>query len=351
MKILTIVGARPQFIKAAVISRALKNAQIQECIIHTGQHFDANMSAVFFDEMDIPKPHYNLAVSGLSQGAMTGKMLAGIEELLIVEKPTAVLVYGDTNSTLAGALAAQKLHIPVVHVEAGLRSFNMQMPEEVNRVLTDRISSLLFIPTQMAAKNLAEEGYNNLNIPIELVGDVMYDASLFYANKAIETVYKNPFYLATLHRAENTDNFERLKSIVEGLNTIHKSIKVVLPLHPRTAKVLKDAKLSLKVETIAPQGYLEMIGLLKNCKGVITDSGGLQKEAYFFKKPCITMRDETEWVELVEKGYNTLVGANCKKLIDTALSCETRTINFEENIYGEGNAGELIVQSLIKHFS
>lgn len=351
MKVLTIVGARPQFVKAAVVSRALQRKGVAEIIVHTGQHFDANMSAVFFDEMQMPVPTYNLDIHGVGHGAMTGRMLEGIEKILLDEKPNVVLVYGDTNSTLAGALAAQKINIPVVHVEAGLRSFNMQMPEEVNRILTDRISSVLYIPTDTARKNLENEGYLNLNIPIENVGDVMYDAALFYAERVADVKADEKYFLCTLHRAENTDDVRRLKALVEGLNTIHQCTKVVLPLHPRTAAVLKKEGVSLEVETIAPLGYLDMISMLKNCSGVITDSGGLQKEAYFFQKQCITMRDETEWVELVDNGYNVLVGANAGLLVKETQRILNAPINFTHTLYGKGNAGELIAASLQKHFA
>lgn len=346
MKVITIVGARPQFVKAAVVSRAFQKLGIEEKIIHTGQHFDANMSEVFFEEMQIPKPAFNLDIHGVGHGAMTGRMLEKIEEVLIREKPDVVLVYGDTNSTLAGALAAQKIHIPVAHVEAGLRSFNMQMPEEVNRILTDRISSVLYAPTQKAVENLKAEGYDHFDIKIELVGDVMLDAALFYANQLGDEKNEEDYFLCTLHRAENTDDLVRLKALVEGLNEIHKTTKVKLPLHPRTAAVLQKNSIELNVETIPPQGYLEMIKLLKNCKGVITDSGGLQKEAYFFQKACVTMRDQTEWVELVENGFNVLVGADRQKLIDEVKAIEDKSLDFSMNLYGKGNAGEEIAQSI-----
>ncbi len=346
MKIITIVGARPQFIKAAVVSRAFQKLGIEEKIIHTGQHFDPNMSEVFFTEMQIPKPAYNLAIHGVNHGAMTGRMLEKIEKVLILEKPDLVLVYGDTNSTLAGALAAKKIHIPVAHVEAGLRSFNMQMPEEVNRILTDRISSVLYAPTQQAAENLKAEGYGNFDIKILIVGDVMLDAALFYADQLKEKPTEDEYFLCTLHRAENTDDLSRLKALVGGLNEIHKSTKVKLPLHPRTAAILQKNDITLEVDTIPPQGYLEMINLLKNCKGVITDSGGLQKEAYFFQKACVTMRDQTEWVELVENGVNVLVGANREKLITEVKAINNKKLDFSMNLYGKGNAGEEIAHSI-----
>ena len=350
MKVVTVVGARPQFVKAAVVSRAFQKLNIQEKIVHTGQHFDKNMSDVFFTEMQIPKPAYNLEVHGLNHGAMTGRMLEKIEEVLVKEKPQVVLVYGDTNSTLAAALAAQKIHIPVAHVEAGLRSFNMKMPEEVNRILTDRISSVLYIPTEQAKKNLEAEGYGNFDIHIENVGDVMYDAALFYAQQLEEVEVEEDFFLCTLHRAENTDDINRIKSLVEGLNQIHRQTKVVIPLHPRTKNALKKNKLKLEVEIIEPQSYFEMIQLLRSCKGVITDSGGLQKEAFFFKKPCITMRDQTEWIELVEHGFNILVGADKMKLIQEAEKIKQEQINFDKILYGQGDAGMKIAESLKVHF-
>ena len=302
MKIVTVIGARPQFIKAATVSRAFHQTGAQEIIIHTGQHFDANMSEVFFQEMEIPKPHYHLDISNLSHGAMTGRMLEKIEQILISEKPDYVLVYGDTNSTLAGALAAAKLHIPIAHVEAGLRSFDMKMPEEVNRILTDRISSILFCPTQAAITNLNQEGFQHFNNRIVLSGDVMYDAVLFYQQKAKEVstilgrenLTKNGFVLATIHRAENTNDPARLHEIVNALNEIHLHQPVVLPIHPRTKAYLQSNQIDLNVKMIDPVGYFDMLSLLDNCSLVLTDSGGLQKEAFWFRKHCITLRDQTE---------------------------------------------------------
>jgi len=350
MKVITVVGARPQFVKAAVVSRALQNLGIEEILVHTGQHFDANMSEVFFKEMQIPKPTYNFDIHGVNHGAMTGRMLEKIEEVILDEKPQVLLVYGDTNSTLAGALAAKKLHVPVAHVEAGLRSFNMQMPEEVNRILTDRISTILYTPTKQAGKNLSAEGYDNFDIEIECVGDVMLDAALFYAAQLEDKKVEKDFFLCTLHRAENTDDLNRLKSLIVGLNQIHQHTKVILPLHPRTKAVIEKHNLNLEVETIAPMGYLEMIAKLKNCLGVITDSGGLQKEAFFFKKPCITMRDQTEWVELIDNGYNVLVSANTKQLVKEAAAVKQKKLNFDKKLYGEGDAGMKIAKSLKRHF-
>lgn len=353
MKIVTIIGARPQFVKAAVVSRALKSCvNIQEIIIHTGQHYDANMSDIFFEEMDIPKPDYNLDINGLGHGAMTGQMLEEIEKVLLVEKPEWVLVYGDTNSTLAGALAAKKMHIKVAHVEAGLRSFNMNMPEEINRILTDRISDILFCPTNTAIDNLKKEGFDNVNCKILNVGDVMQDAASFYAKKAKHPDSDIPekFVLCTVHRAENTDDVEKLKSIFKALESISNITPVVLPLHPRTRMKLHAIGYELKQSNICfidPVGYLEMVWFLDHCLFVMTDSGGVQKEAYFFKKYCVTMRDETEWVELVEHGFNFLTGCDMAKI---KLACSS-LINryqpdFERGLYGCGDAGKLIANEL-----
>ena len=361
MKIITIVGARPQFVKAAVVSRAVeeynaenKSQQIQELIVHTGQHFDENMSEVFFEQMNIPKPHYNLEINSLSHGAMTGKMLAKIEEVLLDEKPDWVMVYGDTNSTIAGALAAKKLHIKVAHVEAGLRSFNMRMPEEVNRILTDRISDILFCPTQTAINNLKNEGYDNLDIEMMLCGDVMYDAALFYADrsKRPESVAEHTdFVLSTIHRQENTDDKTKLTSIFEALKKIAQNRKVILPLHPRTVKKLEGFGITTgeNIQIVEPVGYFEMIWLLSNCRCVITDSGGLQKEAFFFKKPCITVREETEWVELVENGVNIIAGSDKERILDIYEEIQKTSINFDIDLYGTGDSGNKIVDALVQY--
>ena len=351
MKLVTIVGARPQFIKAAAVSREVaKHKDVQELIVHTGQHFDSNMSDVFFEEMHIPKPNYNLNINGLSHGAMTGQMMEKIEQVLLNEKPDWVLVYGDTNSTIAGALAARKLHIKVAHVEAGLRSFNMRMPEEVNRILTDRISNILFCPTDEAIKNLHLEGFENIDATIVKSGDVMQDAALFYAERARAPHFDVPerFILATIHRAENTDDPERLKGIFEALTEISQEIDIVLPLHPRTRKILEKSSFMMDSERfhlIDPVGYLEMVFLLQHAQLVMTDSGGLQKEAFFFEKPCITLRDETEWVELVHNGYNSVVGAN-KVAIIKAWQNQNYKLDFSKNLYGGGQASELIIKEL-----
>ena len=356
MKVLTVIGARPQFVKAAALSREFaKHDNVEEILVHTGQHFDANMSDIFFTEMEIPKPKYNLDINSVGHGAMTGRMLEGIEEILLKEKPDLLLVYGDTNSTTAGALAARKLHIKVAHVEAGLRSFNMEMPEEVNRIITDRISDYLFCPTQTAIDNLENEGYNNIDIQIVKSGDVMQDAATFYAKKSVEksTVIKDnnldKFILTTLHRADNTDDKDRLTDIVEALNEIHSTIcPIVLPLHPRTKAKLISHNLKLNVKLIDPVGYFDMIELIKNSSLVMTDSGGLQKEAFFFEKNCVTMRDQTEWVELIKANVNVLVGANKSKIIAETKVMMSQVSNFNVDLYGNGVACKNIVDYLLK---
>lgn len=354
-KILTVIGARPQFIKAAAVSREIaKSKTLKEIIVHTGQHFDRNMSDVFFEEMEIPKPDYHLHINSLSHGAMTGRMLEEIEKVIIKEKPDVVMVYGDTNSTLAGALAAKKLHIKVAHVEAGLRSFNMAMPEEINRILTDRISDILFCPTQTAVDNLAKEGFDNLPCKVVKNGDVMYDAALFYAKRSKEKsgiisqlkLQKVPFILTTVHREENTDNLKNLKSIVGALNRISKEVKIIFPAHPRTQKILQKNSISLNFDPIAPIGYFDMVELLKHCSLVITDSGGLQKEAFFFKKLCITIREQTEWIELVENGYNAIAGTEEEKIYSLYKSFTGKKADFNMNLYGKGDAGKKIVTEL-----
>ncbi|MDR4989096.1 MAG: UDP-N-acetylglucosamine 2-epimerase (non-hydrolyzing) [Bacteroidales bacterium] len=352
-KIVTVIGARPQFIKASPVSRAIRDGgNIREVIIHTGQHFDDNMSKVFFEQMQIPRPDYELSIHSLSHGAMTGRMMESIESVLIGEKPDKVMVYGDTNSTLAGALAASKLHIPVAHVEAGLRSFNMRMPEEINRILTDRISSQLFCPTPTAAENLNKEGFGHFESRFMVTGDVMYDAALMFAEKASSPAgfeVPDTYVLTTIHRQENTDDLSRLSAVIEALNSISKSITLVFPVHPRTQKLLKNDSLpalSSNIKLIPPAGYLEMLFLLKNCQMVITDSGGVQKEAYFFEKPCITLRDETEWTELVEAGYNKICG-NDKALITQAFDhFRSERLRFAAGLYGDGNASAIIASAL-----
>ncbi|MEI6554427.1 MAG: UDP-N-acetylglucosamine 2-epimerase (non-hydrolyzing) [Paludibacter sp.] len=353
-KIITIVGARPQFIKAATLSRQLQLLGIEEKIIHTGQHFDDNMSKVFFEEMEIPKPSYNLEIHGLTHGAMTGRMLEGIEEILLNEKPDGVLVYGDTNSTLAGALAASKLHIPLIHVEAGLRSFNMKMPEEINRILTDRISNFLFCPTDTAVNNLKQEGFDHLPVQIIKNGDVMQDAAIFYAAKAeqksdiLNKIKLPKFVLATIHRQENTDSPENLRNIIQGLNKINRQTPVIVPVHPRTRNILTHLKITPEFMLIEPVGYFDMIMLLKNCELVITDSGGVQKEAFFFGKHCITLREQTEWVELVENGFNRIVGSDAGKLADAFEFFKTKKSDFSIDLYGKGQAAKVIAETLQK---
>ncbi len=351
MKILTILGARPQFIKAGSVSREIANHNnIEEVIVHTGQHYDSNMSDIFFHEMKIPKPNYFLGIGGKSHGAMTGQMIEKIEEVVLKEKPDWIMVYGDTNSTLAGAIVASKLHIKLAHVEAGLRSFNMKMPEEVNRILTDRVSNILFCPTTTAINNLKNEGYNKLDCKIVNSGDVMQDGAIFYKNLAVKPNCKidNKYILSTIHRAENTDDSNRLKSIIESLNEINKEKQVILPLHPRTKKMIEENGITIDFTLIEPIGYLEMVWLIDNCDLVMTDSGGLQKEAFFFEKPCITLRDETEWVELVENKFNLLVGANKNKILNNYKNRKKLfNSNYSLDLYGKGIASSLIINQLV----
>ena len=354
-KLITIIGARPQFIKAAAVSRVIRKASgIQEVIVHTGQHFDENMSSVFFKEMDIPRPDFNLEINSLSHGAMTGRMMESIEKVLIDEKPDMVLVYGDTNSTLAGALTARKLNIRVAHVEAGLRSFNMMMPEEINRILTDRISDFLFCPTDTAIQNLHREGFDNFNCIIKNVGDVMYDAAIYYgsfSSKRSDIINKldlsnNSFVVCTIHRQENTDNLDNLKTIIRALNAINRDKKVILPLHPRTRKIMEANDLHTGFEVIDPLGYFDIIELLKHCALVITDSGGMQKEAFFFNKFCITVRDQTEWTELVENQYNYLTGADYDKILSAFKEIKSRPFENKHHFYGEGDASQKIIDAV-----
>lgn len=369
MKILTIVGARPQFVKAAAIHRAIslfneknEGKKIHEVLVHTGQHYDSNMSDLFFQEMGITQPHYHLGIGGISHGAMTGRMLEKLEEIYIKEKPDWVLVYGDTNSTIAGALAAVKLHIPVAHVEAGLRSFNRRMPEEINRILTDHSSDLLFTPTERATRQLFTEGIKSEKVM--QVGDVMYDVSLFYHKQILKAKKskdisslsgRRDYVLTTIHRAENTDHPLRLKEIFLGLSDIAKDFEVIVPLHPRTKKFLEKeglfSTIAQKLHLIEPVGYLDMIRLQMDAKAILTDSGGVQKEAYFFQVPCITLRDETEWVELVDHGFNTLVPAD-RAQIQKSLhqSLESRP-NWGISLYGKGDASEKIVEALTSFLS
>ena len=356
MKIITVVGARPQFIKAAALSRELrKHKEFTEIIVHTGQHFDENMSEVFFREMEIPEPAYRLDVNNLSHGAMTGLMLEKIEQVLVKEKPDLVLVYGDTNSTLAGALAAAKLQIRLAHVEAGLRSMNMNMPEEINRILTDRISNLLFCPTIDAVHNLEQEGFLQFkNCRIIHSGDVMQDAAHYYAltsaekSDIIRKLKLEDFVLCTLHRAENTDDIGRFQSIIHALNIVNRKSRVLLPLHPRTRKLISLHAIKTEFEVIDPVGYFDMLELLKHCRLVMTDSGGLQKEAFFFHKHCVTLRDETEWNELVKNGFNRLAGADEEKILAGFDEMSVAKSDFSVNFYGNGKACEQITESLLK---
>lgn len=352
-KILTVIGARPQFIKAAPLSKAISEAAgLEEILLHTGQHFDEKMSDIFFSEMKIPQPKYRFNINSLSHGAMTGLMLKEIETVVLAEKPDLLLVFGDTNSTLAGALAAKKLHIKVAHVEAGLRSFNMQMPEEINRILTDRLSDFLYCPTDQAVLNLNREGYENFDTQVLRTGDIMLDAMMMFSESAdlhshiLEEIGNTPFVLATLHRAENTDNLDRLRAIVSALEVINRDIRVILPLHPRTRKIMQESGIGSSLKLLEPVGYFDMIALLKNCAWVMTDSGGLQKEAYFMKKYCVTLRDQTEWVELTECGANLLAGADKERILENTAQISEKPFTIKDGLYGDGNTALQIVTHL-----
>lgn len=376
-KIVTIIGARPQIIKAAALSRAIKNSfsnQLQEIIVHTGQHYDSNMSEVFFTELSIPKPNYNLNVGSGKHGEQTAKMIAGIEVILLNEKPDALVLYGDTNSTLAGAIAASKIHIPIVHIEAGLRSYNKSMPEEINRIMCDHASTLLFSPTPTGYRNLVKEGFEDLESGpysadrpnIYHCGDVMYDNSLFFSKlaKTQSTVLTENnleigrFILGTIHRDHNTDNSERLTAIFEALLEITKTDKIVLPLHPRTkkkmAEVLSD-ELNEQISTsenlvlIPPVSFLDMVLLEDSSTMIITDSGGVQKESYFFKKPCLILRPETEWVEIVESGSAKICDANKELILDSYSFFKENPSESFPNIFGDGKASEFICGEIIAH--
>jgi UDP-GlcNAc3NAcA epimerase len=353
-KILTVVGARPQFIKAAPVSRELRKS-FKEILVHTGQHYDANMSDIFFDELHIPKPDYNLEIGSGGHGEQTGQMLIELEKVVLKENPDYILIYGDTNSTLAGALVGTKLHIPVLHVEAGLRSYNRRMPEEINRVLADQVSDVLFCPTETAAKNLKKE---DITKGVYNVGDVMYDAVLYNTAIALQksNILKNldiapkEYVLCTIHRAENTDDKNRLTSIFNAL--IDSDLKIILPLHPRTKKYLKEynllnEKAEKNIKIIDPVGPLDMIALEKGAKLIITDSGGVQKEAYFMEVPCVTLRDETEWVETVESGNNAIVGADYDK-IRKALKDSREFNKISKEYFGDGMAAKKIRELLTK---
>lgn len=381
IKIVTIIGARPQIIKAAALSRAIKqhySKSIQEIIVHTGQHYDENMSQVFFTELGIPAPHYNLNAGSGSHGKQTAAMLVGIEEILLNEKPNGIVLYGDTNSTLAGAIAASKIHIPVVHIEAGLRSFNKAMPEEINRIMCDHVSTLLFSPTKTGFVNLQKEGfrmdnekpYTADNPKIYHSGDVMYDNSLFFSDIAEEKsdilrkhqLEGTPFVLATIHRNNNTDEPVRLNALFSALNRIseEQEMNVVLPLHPRTAKLLqhnlspelyRQVTQNKRMKLIEPVSFLEMIALEKNCAIVMTDSGGVQKEAFYFKKPCVILRPETEWIELVICGSAIIADADETRILeayDTLMQNKDLTY---PPFYGNGKAAEFICEEMIAHLS
>lgn len=360
-KILTIIGARPQFIKASVVSKAIAATDgLKEVIVHTGQHFDANMSDIFFEQLSIPRPHYLLDIHGGGHGEMTGRMLAEIEKVLLQERPDCVLVYGDTNSTLAGALAAAKLHVPVAHVEAGLRSFNIQMPEEINRILTDRVSNILFCPTNAAMANLEKEGFpyvmgNGKLQHVAQVGDVMQDSAQLFASRATPPQgfsQADGFVLATIHRAENTDAPQRLMAIVAALDAAAQTTPVILPMHPRTRNIIQNNKMVPRHLTlIEPVGYLQMLWLLQHCGLVVTDSGGVQKEAFFMQKACVTLRDQTEWVELLEVGANELVGADQVKIIDAVQRNLGRVVSDEGMLYGGGRAAGRVAASLQEYLA
>jgi UDP-GlcNAc3NAcA epimerase len=380
IKIVTIIGARPQIIKAAALSRAIKNKfnkEIEEIIVHTGQHYDANMSGVFFDELQIPQPNYNLNVGSGSHAKQTATMLTGIEEILVKEKPQAIILYGDTNSTLAGAIAAAKIHIPIAHIEAGLRSFNKAMPEEINRITCDHCSTFLFSPTKAGYDNLVKEGFKpdaetpyNINNPkIYHCGDVMYDNSLYFAgiaeqkSKVLEkyNLQKGNFILATIHRDNNTDIPERLNALFSALFEIHEKNKtsVILPLHPRTKKCVNEYLDKVLLEKISaskqfiicePLPFLDMIMLEKNCSLVMTDSGGVQKEAFYFEKPCVILRPETEWIELLACGAAVLADADKEKVLKAYNTFSNNKQSFPK-LFGDGHAAEFICSELVKHLA
>lgn len=359
LKLLTVIGARPQIIKAAAISRAIHlhfESQMEECLLHTGQHYDDNMSKVFFDELGIPKPDFNLGVGSGSHGWQTARMLEGIEQILSSNRYDGLLVYGDTNSTLAGALAASKLHIPVFHVEAGLRSFNMDMPEEQNRIVADHLATRLYAPTQTAVTNLTHEGLNDRTY---LSGDIMLDNALHFLPKAISgdilqrnSLSENNYILATLHRDFNTDNPQRLQSILQALAQLSTSYNtpVVLPLHPRTSARLQKQGLRLPegILQLPPVSYLEMLALEHGARIILTDSGGVQKEAYFVQRPCIILRPETEWQEIVEEGAAILADADSQRILQACDQLLGKPI-VRHDLFGDGNAAHHIINDIIKH--
>ena len=354
MRILTVVGARPQFIKAAPVSAALAATGLSEYLVHTGQHYDREMSGIFFEELGIRKPDLNLNIGSGAHGAQTGAMLAGLEKSMLEHKPDWVLVYGDTNSTVAGALAAAKLHVPVAHVEAGLRSFNRRMPEEINRVVADALSAILFVPTEAGRHNLLREGVSENRI--RWTGDVMYDATLMFRERAVRSssildrlkLRDTPFVLATIHRAENTDDSARLTAIIQGLSIVAESIRVVLPLHPRTRARLAavPGNATGRIQILDPVGFLDMIRLESSAQVIATDSGGVQKEAFFHGVPCVTLRDETEWVELVELGWNRVIPPITPSSITQAILLARGTKGQAATPYGDGQAAHRIAQVL-----
>ena len=365
MKIVTVIGARPQIIKAAALSRAIKEHyadRIHEVIVHTGQHYDDNMSQVFFDELGIPHPDYNLHVGSASHGVQTAKMIEGIEQILMDERPDCIVLYGDTNSTLAGAVAASKIHVPVVHIEAGLRSFNKSMPEEINRIVCDHCSTLLFTPTRAGLDNLVHEGfpmdndgpYNIDNPKVYHCGDIMYDNSLHFSMIAEQKAHilkrlgleGKPYVLATLHRDSNTDQPERLNAILEAFSELSSDITMVLPMHPRTRKMAGDFH-SDNIVVIEPVSFLEMIHLEKHAQLILTDSGGVQKESYFFRKPCVILRPETEWVEIVETGAATLVDADKTKILEACHKYLECPPNHYPAIFGDGHAAEFMLDTML----
>jgi len=356
-KVISIVGARPQFIKAAIVSKTLRDCGLKEILVHTGQHYDVNMSDVFFDELNLPKPDYYLGIGSGTHGYQTGRMLMEIEKVLMRELPDLVIVYGDTNTTLAGALASVKLHIQLAHVEAGLRSFNKRMPEEINRVLTDHISDYLFAPTATAVENLKREGIKN---GVYWVGDVMFDLATQVARIVDEKsvlekfrVIPKQYILVTIHRAENTDDARNLSEIVEALNELSEIYSVIFPIHPRTLKMVNKFNLSFSkhVKVIEPVSYKEMIALEKNARLIITDSGGVQREAYFFKVPCVIPRNETEWVELVDSGWHKLVGPDKSKIVSAVLDVLKRESQLEWiNFFGEGDAAIKIAKIISQNY-
>ena len=355
MKVLTIAGTRPQLVKIGAVSRVLRES-FNEVLVNTGQHYDYKMAGVFFDELKIPKPDYDLGIGSDTHGRQTARMMIAVEEVVEKEKPDMILVYGDTNSTLAGATVAAKLHIPIIHIEAGLRSYNKRMPEEVNRILTDHISTMLFAPTDNAVKNLKSEGISE---GVYQVGDVMYDAVLYNIGLAEERysiqdfgLIEKKYILGTIHRADNTDDSEKLKAILNAFAVVEEI--VYLPLHPRTKKMIKESgyndiiKNAGNIKVVEPISYLEMLFLEKNAKAIVTDSGGVQKEAYFAKVPCLTLRDQTEWIETIETGWNQLVDP-LKENLTIKLSA-LRPGKPVNNLYGDGHAAEKIVSLMKNHF-